>query len=214
MTRSLPTERPLFAHVVVMMMMLVVMMMVMKMVMISTTRTLPTERPLLSQLLFCRRFSPARLSRLESSGQCNLIRFYFATFVYIFQRILHLHFDNFCLRLPKNIVFPLQDQMQTSSATKSSAAASAIIALGCRRFRGLELRETILHLCRVLSSAWALRLTASTPARTSSSSFGGTERHAVGVNLASGERLDPGGVHLIGITLGLGTARISSPSSQ
>ena len=161
------------------------------------TRTLPIERPLLFQLLFCRRFSPARLSRLESSGQCNLIMFYLSSFVYIFQRILHL-----------------QDQMQTSSATKSSAAASAIIALGCRRFRRLQLREPILHLCRVLSSTWALRLTASAPAGTSSSSFGGTERHAVGVNLASGERLDPGGVHLIGITLGLGTAKGSSPSSQ
>ena len=91
--------------------------------------------------------------------------------------------------------------MQTSSATKSSAAASAIIALGCRRLvRRFQLREPILHLCRVLSSTWALCLTASTPAGTSSSSFGGTERHAVGVNLASGERLDPGGVHLIGIT--------------
>ena len=91
--------------------------------------------------------------------------------------------------------------MQTSSATKSSAAASAIIALRCRRLvRRLQLREPILHLCRVLSSTWALRLTASAPAGTSSSSFGGTEGHAVGVNLASGERLDPGGVHLIGIT--------------
>ena len=162
------------------------------MVMISMTRTLPIERPLLFQLLFCRRFSPARLSRLESSGQCNLIKFYLASFVYVFQRILHL-----------------QDQTQTSSATKSSAAASAIIALGCRRLvRRFQLREPILHLCRVLSSTWALCLTASAPAGTSSSSFGGTERHAVGVNLASGERLDPGGVHLIGITFAWEQKRI------